>query len=102
MITPKTSRLMIAVSGLTALIGLGLVPQTTPASAQVGAPGANRPLRQGRERHPELHRALNQLQHARTALQNAAHDFAGHREHALDLTDQAIREVQLALQSDRR
>jgi endonuclease/exonuclease/phosphatase family metal-dependent hydrolase len=55
-----------------------------------------------REPHPALRQALRALQQARVALQNADRDFGGHRAHAVDLTDQAIREVQAAIQYDRR
>ena len=53
------------------------------------------------ERHPELRRALKALNRAKTDLSNAAHDYAGHRERALDLTQQAIAEVHAAIESDR-
>ncbi|HEY0778781.1 MAG TPA: hypothetical protein VGD56_12505 [Gemmatirosa sp.] len=54
-----------------------------------------------RERHPEIRRAINALQHARSDLQNAATDFGGHRADALAATDNAIHQLQLALQYDR-
>ncbi|HZT59956.1 MAG TPA: hypothetical protein VFA21_15205 [Pyrinomonadaceae bacterium] len=53
------------------------------------------------ERHPEIRKAINALERARTDLQNAAHDFCGHRAEALEATDNALRQLRLALESDR-
>ena len=49
------------------------------------------------EAHPLIKRALNALQAARTDLQNAAHDYCGHRVAALEATNAAIGELQQAL-----
>ncbi|MBI3407587.1 MAG: hypothetical protein HY040_04435 [Planctomycetes bacterium] len=48
-------------------------------------------------RHPHLHHALHELREARTELKEAAHDFGGHRAKALEATDAAIAEIDLAL-----
>jgi hypothetical protein len=73
--------------------------------AQNGAPlpppAPRRQLRQRRERHPELMRALRILQRAHTTLMQANRDFGGHRAKAAELTNQAIREVQAAIQYDK-
>jgi hypothetical protein len=53
------------------------------------------------ERHPEMREALNALFHARTELQQSAHDFHGLRARALSETDAAIHDVQAAMTSDR-
>ena len=53
------------------------------------------------ERHPEIRKAINALERARTDLQNAAHDYCGHRAEALEATDNALRQLRLALESDR-
>jgi hypothetical protein len=79
--------------------GSGLRAQVGPAPVP-GRFAARPNLR--RERHPELRQALRALQRARGALQNAARDFGGHRAHAVELTDQAIREVQAAIRFDAR
>ncbi len=55
----------------------------------------------GAENHPKINQAINALQNARTDLQNAAHDYCGHRVQALDATNDAIRHLQQALASDR-
>lgn len=51
----------------------------------------------GGEAHPLIKRALNALQAARSDLQNAAHDYCGHRVEALEATNAAIGELQQAL-----
>jgi hypothetical protein len=51
----------------------------------------------GGEAHPLIKRALSALQAAKTDLQNAAHDYCGHRVEALEATNAAISELQQAL-----
>jgi len=46
---------------------------------------------QGQE---EMNQALEHLRHAKAALEHAEHDKGGHREAAMRLIDQAIREVE--------
>jgi hypothetical protein len=72
------------------LIG-GLLGAT--ALAQKGTQG-------GGERHPKIRQAINALQNAKGDLQNAAHDFCGHRVEALEATNNAINQLQKALASD--
>jgi len=71
----------------------------TPAQAQ----GARRlhPRRENRERHPEIRRAINALENAKTFLKNGAHDFSGHRVEAIKHVDEALRECREALKSDK-
>ena len=76
---------------------------STPAQAQgpmPPAPPMTRPHPRG-ERHPEIRRALRNLQQAKGNLQHATHDFSGHREQALDLVQKAIDQCQQALRDDR-
>ena len=54
-----------------------------------------------RERHPEILKAISALERARGELQDAAHDFCGHKAEAVEATDNAIRQLRLALESDR-
>lgn len=53
------------------------------------------------ERHPLIEKAINALQSAKGDLENAAHDYCGHRVEALEATNNAIRQLHLALESDR-
>lgn len=50
--------------------------------------------------HPEIRAAIDSLQRARTHLQEAKHDFGGHRADALKSVDEAIHQLQICLQYD--
>ena len=79
----------ISLSVLALLVLLGA--QLAPAYSRVGA-----------ERHPLIRPAMAALQAARTDLQNAAHDYCGHRLEALEATNAAINQLQQALACDSR
>lgn len=51
--------------------------------------------------HPEIREAIAALRRARDHMQQAAHDFGGHRVDALRATDEAIRQLQDCLKYDR-
>jgi hypothetical protein len=53
------------------------------------------------EPHPEIREALESLRRARRHMQEAAHDFGGHRVDALRATDEAIRQLEICLKFDR-
>jgi hypothetical protein len=53
------------------------------------------------ERHPEIHQAIEALRSARSHLQQAAHDFGGHRADALRATDEAIHQLEICLKYDK-
>ena len=80
-----TKRLAIFLSCLTLACAFAATATTTRAA----------------ERHPEINKAINALERAKVALQDAAHDFCGHRAEALEATDNALRQLRLALESDR-
>jgi len=48
-------------------------------------------------RHPHIHAAIAQLREAREELRTAEHDFCGHRKEAIEKTDQAIHQLERAL-----
>ena len=54
------------------------------------------------EEHPHIRAAMRELREAREELRTAAHDFCGHRAEAVEKTDQALRQLQAALECDRR
>jgi len=54
------------------------------------------------ERHPHIRSAIHELQEAKRELQTAAHDFGGHRADALRACDEAIHQLQLSLQYDKK
>jgi len=74
---------------LMALVG------TIPGSAF----GVQQPPKK-KERHPEIRKALAACQLAASDLEDASHDFCGHRETALDATDAAINQLNLAIACD--
>jgi hypothetical protein len=47
--------------------------------------------------YPHIHHGLAELREARTELQTAKHDFAGHRAKALQAVNYAIEQLELAL-----
>jgi len=91
-----------ALAAATLALGLSTASVVLAQPTTPGIPGRPVVGRAHKERHPELRRALKALTRARTDLQNGSHDFSGHREKALDLTQRAIAEVNQALQSDTR
>lgn len=50
-----------------------------------------------RLRHPRIAKAIDALEDARAYMREAAHDFGGHRVEALRATDEAIKQLRLAL-----
>jgi hypothetical protein len=80
-------RLSLSFLALLILSGLLLAPGTSKAGA---------------EAHPLIRRAVNALQAAKIDLQNASHDYCGHRVEALEATNAALNQLQQALQCDSR
>ncbi len=54
-----------------------------------------------RDHHPEIHAAMRKLRGAKSDLEKAAHDYAGHRERAIAAIDRALEELRAALESVR-
>jgi len=54
------------------------------------------------EAHPHIRAAISELREAREELRTAARDFCGHRAEAVEKTDQALHQLQAALECDRR
>ncbi len=50
-------------------------------------------------KHPYMHHALYELAESRKELKEAAHDFGGHREKALKAVDEAISQMEKALEA---
>jgi hypothetical protein len=48
--------------------------------------------------HPQIHAALNALQNAKAHLQEASHDFGGHRADAIRAIDEAENQLRICLQ----
>ena len=54
------------------------------------------------EAHPMIRKAQKQLQNAKTTLQHADKDFGGHRVAAIGHINEALAELDLALQADKK
>ncbi len=54
------------------------------------------------EPHPEINAAIRSLERAKLHLQNAAHDFGGHRVEAIRAIDGALVQLKLALEYDKK
>lgn len=54
------------------------------------------------EPHPRIRSAIRELEAAKVELQKAPHDFGGHRVDAVRAVDNAITQLKLALQYDKR
>ncbi len=74
-----------------ALCGITIV--STPRSGMTAPPP---------EPHPHIRAAIEELRAARQELQTAARDFCGHRAEAVEATNAALKQLQLALDCDRR
>ena len=90
---------LLTVIAMLTLVG-GLMVAPTMAQAPGGA-GRMAAQREGHERHPAIRHAIEALRAAKDDLEDASHDFCGHREDALESTNNALRQLQMALESDR-
>jgi len=101
----KKRTLLVSTGALVGLIAFGLILSvpTSILSQATTTPGQQAAAKKGGgERHPEIHEAQRQLQHARETLQrDAARDFQGHRAKAVEHINQALQELNLALQADK-
>ena len=84
------SRRRVLVDGLS-LASLGLV-------AGVSAPALAAP----KERHPRIRAAIRELREAKKELEEADHDFGGHRVEAIKAVDVAMKQLEKALEYDRK
>jgi len=75
-------------------------PAGAPAAPRTPQPKPS-PAAATAEPHPEIRAAMANLREAREHLNHAAHDFHGHRVAAIKAVDEALHQLQLALESDR-
>ena len=71
----------------------GHAPTTTQIAARE---------RTAREKHPAIRAAIRSLEKAKAELQHADHDFGGHRVDAIAAIDNALSQLRLALQYDKK
>lgn len=79
-----------------------LTRRTAISSATVGGFLLASAMAQAQEPHPKIRAAIRALEAAKDDMQHAAHDFGGHRVDALKACDEAIRQLRLALQFDKK
>ncbi|MGH9738540.1 MAG: hypothetical protein ACRD4X_08110 [Candidatus Acidiferrales bacterium] len=84
---------------LVALVFALSFPVAVPAAPRTPQPKA---AAAAAEPHPEIRAAMANLREAREHLNHASHDFGGHRVAAIKAVDEAIHQLQLAMQYDRR
>jgi hypothetical protein len=89
-------------SGLAILLGLLTVTPVMKIDARTPAPVQQEKKVGAREGHPHIHAAVRELQEAKRELQTAAHDFGGHRKEAIEAIDNALKQLQEALQYDKK
>ena len=77
-------------------------PAVAPAVAMPAAEAVPQDRDDRHEQHPHIRQAIRELNEAKHELQTAAHDFGGHRVEALRACDDAIHQLQLALQYDKK
>jgi hypothetical protein len=58
--------------------------------------------REPNERHPHIRAAIHELEEAKKELQRADHDFGGHKVEAIEAIDNALKQLRLALQYDKK
>ena len=92
-------RKITLIATLLTLTGAAIYTNTTALAQSTPPPATQTPTH---ERHPAIRNAIHALEKAMVDLQNADHDFGGHRESALKECDAAIAELKLALQYDKK
>lgn len=85
---------LLTLTGAAIYTNTTALAQNTPPPPAAGEPH--------HERHPAIRSAIHALEKAKEDLQKANHDFGGHREAALKSCDDAIAQLKLALQYDKK
>ena len=86
------------IAGLSAGLTIARAQPTNPGTVPAAAGAATRAAI---KRHPAMFKAIEALQSAKRDMENASHDFGGHKEAAMKACDKAIAELELALKSDK-
>ncbi|MBI3476702.1 MAG: hypothetical protein HY010_13300 [Acidobacteria bacterium] len=91
---------LVAILSAAALIGAISMPA---AAQQPATPKLKRvQMKKEKEEHPAIAMAMTHLKEAKKSLENAAHDFGGHRVAALKHVNEALEECRLALEADKK
>jgi len=103
---------MMVVAGLLAVSVVVAQAQNTVQTGATTIPALGTPTGAGAgalkaagkgERHPEIHKSIAMLERAKEVLKDkAAHDFAGHREKAVEHIEQALKQLRECLEEDKK
>jgi hypothetical protein len=85
-----------------AVLTLGLMTLSPVISMASPVPAPAQVLKGSAEQHPHIRAAIRELREARHELETAAHDFGGHRKEAIEAIDNAIKQLDQALQYDKK
>ena len=81
----------VGTAGLAALAAGALLPSRAAADKD-----------KDEERHPHIHRAIEELREARKDLEGAEHDFEGHRKEAIEAIEAAVKQLRICLEHDKK
>ena len=79
---------------------LTMMPASSMAQDTGGTPKAAH--KKGGERHPKIRQAIKALEAAKEDLEDASHDFGGHRVEALEAVNNALKQLHEALEADKK
>ena len=94
--------MLLTTGALVAGLSVGLTlahAQTTNPATPAAAAGAYPPG--AIKRHPAMVKAVAALESAMRDMENASHDFGGHKKAAIEACKNASNQLKLALQSDK-
>jgi hypothetical protein len=92
---------VLSILAAVALVFLLTFPVAAPAAPPTGSSPPKAAPAPPAERHPAIRVALGALRRAKAHLEQAAHDFGGHRVEAIKATDEAIRQLEICQKYDK-
>jgi hypothetical protein len=98
-------RIVSVLAALVLILAITLPVMTSAAPAPPNGKTmtvTNQGDKKGVERHPHIRGAIRELREAKHELETAAHDFGGHRKEAIEAVDNAIKQLQEALEYDKK
>lgn len=98
-------RIVSVLAALVLILAITLPVMTSAAPAPANSKAITVTNQEGKkavERHPHIRGAIRELREAKHELETAAHDFGGHRKEAIEAVDNAIKQLQEALEYDKK
>ena len=86
--------------GLIALTPVVTLAHETPPPSSHTTPST--PAKNGKEGHPAIRKAIKEIEAARKHLEEAGHDFGGHKVEAMKACDEAITQLKEAEKFDKK